>query len=204
MNDETLRHIFEPFFTTKQVGHGTGLGLANVYGIVKQHNGYISAVSKVGSGTTFKIYFPLVNEQVSGASVAVAHSVSDHGGTETILLVEDNEMVRVMTAELLVGLGYKVYIGEHPEHAMEIVRQIPEKIDLLITDVVMPGMNGQQLFERINAERSDIDKVLYMSGYTNNVIVTDGTLEEGIHFLQKPFTVDGLMAKVKGLLHPSG
>lgn len=204
MSDETLRHIFEPFFTTKQVGHGTGLGLANVYGIVKQHNGYIAAVSKVGSGTTFKIYFPLVNEQPGEAIVTVAHPASDHAGTETILLVEDNEMVRLMTAELLEGLGYRVYVGEYPEHALELVRQIPEKIDLLITDVVMPGMNGQQLFERINAERPDIERVLYMSGYTNNIIVTDGALEEGIHFLQKPFTVDALLTKVRGLLHSEG
>ncbi|MFA7061240.1 MAG: ATP-binding protein [Pedobacter sp.] len=204
MSNETLLHIFEPFFTTKQVGHGTGLGLANVYGIVKQHNGYIAAVSKVGKGTTFKIYFPRVNEPLSGANVTVTHSPSDHVGTGTILLVEDNEMVRVMTTELLEGFGYKVYVGEYPEHALELVRQIPDKIDLLITDVVMPGMNGQQLFERIKAERPDIERVLYISGYTNNIIVTAGALDEGLHFLQKPFTVDGLMTKVKGLLHPSG
>lgn len=201
MSDETLRHIFEPFFTTKQVGHGTGLGLANVYGIVKQHNGYIAAVSKVGCGTTFKIYFPLEIEQPDGANAAVEYSTSDHAGTETILLVEDNEMVRSMTAELLEGLGYRVYVGEYPEHALELIKRNPEKIDLMITDVVMPGMNGQQLFERINAERPDIDRVLYMSGYTNNVIVNAGALEEGIHFLQKPFTVDALMSKVKELLH---
>ena len=204
MSDETLLHIFEPFFTTKQVGHGTGLGLANVYGIVKQHNGYIAAVSKVGKGTTFKIYFPLVNEPQGKANVTVTDSASDHVGAGTILLVEDNEMVRVMTAELLERFGYKVHVGEYPEHALELVRQIPDKIDLLITDVVMPGMNGQQLFERINAERPDIERVLYISGYTNNFIVTAGALVEGLHFLQKPFTVDGLMARVKGLLHPSG
>ncbi|HBA72730.1 MAG: hypothetical protein A2X85_14415 [Geobacteraceae bacterium GWF2_54_21] len=200
MNDETMRHIFEPFFTTKPVGHGTGLGLANVYGIVKQHNGYISAVSREGSGTTFKIYFPLVDEQPGRAGVVLAGPASDYTGSETILLVEDNAMVRGMTAELLEGLGYRVYVGGHPEQALELVRQIPEKIDLLITDVVMPGMNGQQLFERISAERPEIDRVLYMSGYTNNIIVNAGALEEGIHFLQKPFTMDALMAKVRGLL----
>lgn len=109
-------------------------------------------------------------------------------------------MVRVMTTELLTGFGYKVYVGESPEHALVLARQIPEKIDLLITDVVMPGMNGKQLFERINGEWPDIEKVLYMSGYINNVIVADGALKEGVHFLQKPFTVDALMSKVRGLL----
>lgn len=203
MSDETLQHIFEPFFTTKQVGHGTGLGLANVYGIVKQHNGYISVVSKLGHGTTFKIYFPLVNEQPVGTGTVVISQVSDYAGTETILLVEDNEMVREITAELLEGFGFKVYVGEHPEHALELIRQIPEKIDLLITDVVMPGMNGQQLFERINADRTVIEKVLYISGYTDNIIVNAGELETGIHFLHKPFSVDSLMAKVKELLYPS-
>jgi len=200
MSDETLRHIFEPFFTTKPVGHGTGLGLANVYGIVKQHNGYIAAFSKEDSGTVFKIYFPLVDEQPGRAGIVLAGPASDYSGSETILLVEDNEMVRGMTAELLEGLGYRVYVGEHPEQALELARQIPEKIDLLITDVVMPGMNGQQLFERISVERPEIDRVLYMSGYTNNIIVNAGALEEGIHFLQKPFTLDALMAKVRGLL----
>jgi len=204
MNDETLRHIFEPFFTTKQVGHGTGLGLANVYGIVKQHNGYIAAVSKVGEGTTFKIYFPVVDEQPGRGGVILAGPALDYSGSETILLVEDNEMVRGMTTELLEGLGYRVYASEHPEQALELVRQIPGKIDLLITDVVMPGMNGQQLFERINAEHPEIDRVLYMSGYTNNIIVNAGALEEGIHFLQKPFTVDALMVKVRGLLALGG
>ncbi len=200
MADENLRHIFEPFYTTKQVGHGTGLGLANVYGIVKQHDGYIEAVSKLGSGTTFKIYFPLVLEQPAAVALDAARPVSDHTGSETILLVEDNEMVRVMTAELLEGFGYRVYVGEDPEHALELVRNIPEKIDLLITDVVMPGMNGMQLFERINIERPDVERVLYISGYTDNLIVKNGVLEEGLNFLQKPFAVDALMAKVRDLL----
>ena len=200
MSDETMQHIFEPFFTTKQVGHGTGLGLANVYGFVKQHNGYIAAFSAVGSGTTFNIYFPLVNERPAKSGGTIAYSGSDYAGSGTILLVEDNEMVRVMTTELLEGFGYRVYAGEDPEQAMGLVRQIPEKVDLLITDVVMPGMNGQQLFERIKVERPDIERVLYISGYTNNVIVTGSALEEGMHFLPKPFTVDALMVKVRELL----
>jgi len=201
MDDETMIHVFEPFFTTKQVGHGTGLGLANVYGIVKQHNGYIAVQSGVGKGTIFKIYLPLSANKPDGNGLyQVAHAAA-HGGNEVILLVEDNDMVRLMTSDLLQDLGYRVYVEGHPERALELARQIPEKIDLLITDVVMPGMNGQQLFERLNVERPDIGKVLYMSGYTNNVIVTNGTLEEGIHFLQKPFTVDALIEKINELLH---
>lgn len=204
MSDETMRHIFEPFYTTKQVGHGTGLGLANVYGIVKQHNGYIAVQSKPGNGTTFRVYLPLSGD---AQIISVQHrqeTVADHAGSEVVLLVEDNEMVREMTTELLLGLGYRVYVEGHPEQALDLVRRIPEKIDLLITDVVMPGMNGQQLYERLIVERPDLDKVLYMSGYTNNIIVENGVLEEGIHFLQKPFTVDALMEKVTGLLHPPG
>ncbi len=203
MNDETLKHIFEPFYTTKQVGHGTGLGLANVYGIVKQHNGFISVQSRIGRGTTFKIYLPLCSNVPELGYSHREVAATTHGGSEVILLVEDNEMVRVMTTDLLQGLGYRVYVEGHPEQALELARQIPEKIDLLISDVVMPGMNGQQLFERLNVERPDIDKVLYMSGYANSVIVENGTLEEGPMFLQKPFTVDMLMEKINALLHPS-
>jgi signal transduction histidine kinase len=204
MNTETLSRIFEPFFSTKEVGHGTGLGLANVYGIVKQHNGNIMAISTIGVGTTFKIYLPVCDEKPLRMEIEKELGDIDHSGSAVILLVEDNEMVRVMSSDLLEGLGYSVYCAEHPERALELLKEIPKKIDLVITDVVMPGMNGQQLFERIRTEHPEIDKVLYMSGYTNNVIVTDGNLDDGLHFLQKPFTVDALMAKVKELLQPQG
>ena len=203
MNDETMRHIFEPFFTTKQVGHGTGLGLANVYGIVKQHNAYISALSRPGNGTTFKVYFPLTSEQPNVVKPQLCINDEYQAGVETILLVEDNEMVRAMSTDLLEGLGYTVLVADHPEKALEIVRQATAKIDLVITDVVMPGMNGRQLFEQLTTDHPEIDKVLFMSGYTNNVIVTDGALEEGLHFLQKPFTADAMMTKVRDLLHPA-
>lgn len=202
MSAETMSRIFEPFFSTKEVGHGTGLGLANVYGIVKQHNGYILPVSTVGVGTTFKVFLPLCDDQPQSIGIEQDHAALDHTGSAVILLVEDNEMVRVMSSDLLEGLGYTVYSAEHPEHALALLKQIPERIDLLITDVVMPGMNGQQLFEKISADHPEIDKVLYMSGYTNNVIVTDGKLDDGLHFLQKPFSVDALMVKVKELLSP--
>lgn len=200
MTPETMTRIFEPFFSTKEIGHGTGLGLANVYGIVKQHKGYIMAVSTVGIGTTFKIYLPVCDEKPHVIGVEKENNNISHKGDANILLVEDNETVRLMAAELLSDFGYTVYSAEHPERALNMLSDIKEKIDLVITDVVMPGMNGQQLFERIKAEHPEIDKVLYMSGYTNNVIVTDGALEDGLHFLQKPFTVDALMTKVNELL----
>ena len=204
MSAETMSRIFEPFFSTKEVGHGTGLGLANVYGIVKQHSGYIMAVSTVGVGTTFKIYLPLCDEQPQIAGGDRKQGDLDHTGSAVILLVEDNEMVRDMSKDLLEGLGYTVYSADHPDRALELLEEVADRIDLVITDVVMPGMNGQQLFERITAIHPEIDKVLYMSGYTNNVIVTDGELKSGLHFLQKPFTVDALMAKVKELLQQDG
>ena len=203
MCDETMRHIFEPFFTTKQVGHGTGLGLANVYGIVKQHNAYISVLSRPGNGTTFNIFFPVTDEQPGVVEQQLSISDEKHVGVETILLVEDNEMVRMMTTDLLEGLGYKVLVADHPEKALKIVRQETSEIDLVITDVVMPGMNGKQLFEQITTDRPEINKVLFMSGYTDNIIVTNGVLEEGLHFLQKPFTAEALMSKVTELLHPA-
>jgi len=201
MSAETMTQIFQPFFTTKDTGQGTGLGLANVYGIVKQHSGYITAVSTVGLGTTINVYIPVCDEKPYRIAAEMGSEGLDHSGSAVILLVEDNDMVRVMSSELLEGLGYTVYSSGHPQLALELLKEIPEKVDLVITDVVMPGMNGQQLFERIAAEHPEIDKVLYMSGYTNNVIVVNGELVDGAHFLQKPFTVDALMGKVKELLH---
>jgi CheY-like chemotaxis protein len=200
MSTETMARIFEPFFTTKEVGHGSGLGLANVYGIVKQHNGYVMAVSTVDVGSTFKIYLAVCDEHPQIIGDEREQGDRDHSGNAVILLVEDNETVRVMSVELLEGLGYTVYSSGHPEQALEMLKDIAEKIDLVITDVVMPGMNGQQLFERITADHPEITRVLYMSGYTNNIIVTDGELDAGLHFLQKPFTVDALMSKVEELL----
>jgi hypothetical protein len=200
MSAATMSQIFEPFFSTKEAGHGTGLGLANVYGIVKQHNGYIMAVSTVGAGTVFKIYIPLCAGKPQIIKAESEQEDLDYSGSAVILLVEDNEMVRVMTGDLLEGFGYTVYSAENPEQALGLLKEITKKVSLVITDVVMPGMNGQQLFQRITAEYPEIDRVLYISGYTNNAIVTDGELDDGLHFLQKPFTVDALMGKVNELL----
>ena len=142
MSSETMARIFEPFFSTKEVGHGTGLGLANVYGIIKQHNGYILATSAVGVATVFKIYLPVCTEKAQSLPAVNDQPVLDHNGSAEILLVEDNAMVRIMSSELLTGLGYTVHSAEHPERALELLKTINGKIDLVITDVVMPGMDG--------------------------------------------------------------
>jgi len=199
MDDETLAHIFEPFFTTKQVGHGTGLGLATVYGIIKQHNGYVTVQSRVGAGTTFNIYFPARQgvtdppdddkpaEPAAGAAT-LAHA--------TILVVEDNEMVRLMAVELLEEYGYTVHVADRPSVALELTGRFGNDIDLMVTDVVMPEMNGHELYEQL-ASRFPRLKVLYISGYTNEVFVHNGTLEEGINFLQKPFTAERFIERVR-------
>jgi two-component system cell cycle sensor histidine kinase/response regulator CckA len=155
--------------------------------------------STVDKGTCFKIFFPASARPLHPAGVEKDAAVADQGGNATILLVEDNEMVREMVGELLTGLGYRVYLEDDPMKALERAQQIG-RIDLLITDVVMPGMNGRQLFERLSAELADIGKVLYMSGYTNDVFIKDGRLQEGISFIQKPFTVDAFMEKITALL----
>lgn len=199
MSEKTLKHIFEPFFTTKEAGHGTGLGLANVYGIVRQHNGHIEVSSTEGSGSTFKMYFPChdLKPELPGNP---AKTVSrDFTGNETILLVEDNDSVRMMISELMGELGYAMYVAEDPDRALAIARELPGRIDLLISDLVMPGMDGRQLFTRLKEARHDIGSVLYISGYDKSGI-TSVKLEESEHFLAKPFTCDMFMGKVRALL----
>ncbi len=198
MEEATLKHIYEPFFTTKQVGHGTGLGLANVYGIVKQHSGYIEARSKVGKGTVFNLYFPLTAEVPDSKDRQDSAAGEHHSGCGTVLLVEDNEMVRIMACELLMDMGYTVHAAEHPEHALEQARKLSGRLDLVLTDVVMPGMNGLELYEALRAEHPEIGGVLYMSGYTDNLTTVD--LEAGDNFIQKPFTIDGFTEKIRKLL----
>jgi len=200
MSKETLKHIFEPFYTTKQPGQGTGLGLANVYGIVKQHNGHIEVQSSINSGTAFRIYFPAL-DSLPDATVSAEASISfDHAGSGTILLVEDNDMVREMAEELLSELGYAVLAEDHPQKALDRVSQHNLEIDLVVTDVVMPGMNGRRFFESLKREQPKIGKVLYMSGYDNEVM-SEGKLGEGEYFLQKPFTIDSFQAKIKEILN---
>ncbi|MBN2352845.1 MAG: response regulator [Spirochaetales bacterium] len=194
MDRETISHLFEPFFTTKEVGKGTGLGLATVYGIVKQNGGFINVYSEPGQGTSLHIYFL----KDSGAAPATAKPEAKMmpAGEGVIILVEDDEMVRSITAIELEKLGYQVLPLKSPEDALSAFRQRKPAFKLLITDVIMPGMNGIELKTQIAALQPGI-KVLFMSGYTANTIVHHGVLDKKLHFLQKPFTLEELARKVR-------
>jgi PAS domain S-box-containing protein len=198
MDPETQAHIFEPFYTTKSGGRGTGLGLSTVYGIVKQSGGYIWVYSEPGKGTAFKVYLPRVEEAVAPVSTA-ADQTADRRGTETVLLVEDEEAVRELTRIILAEEGYSVLVAKNAEHAEQLAAKGSDEIHLLLTDVVMPGISGRDLARRITG-RNPRMRVLFMSGYTDNVIAHGGVLESGVAFLQKPFTPRGLRQKVREVL----
>ena len=199
MDAETLSHMFEPFFTTKEKGKGTGLGLATVYGIVKQSGGHIWVYSEPGRGTTFKVYLPRVEEAVPTAPPRSSGFLPTLG-TETILLVEDEEAVRRLVRMVLEGKGYGYTVLEASgwREALEIAGQ-QKPIQLVITDVVMPGVGGPELISRLEAVRPGI-RVLFMSGYTDGAIVNNGLLSSTTAFLQKPFTPDVLLRKVREVL----
>jgi PAS domain S-box-containing protein len=196
MTPEVLAHIFEPFFTTKDAGKGTGLGLATVYGIVKQSNGHVAVVSTPGEGTTFSLYFPQTTAPI--AKTQETRTVSARG-SETILLVEDESSVRALAAEVLRRNGYHVLTADHGDGALEVAEATTDPIHLLLTDVVMRGMSGKELANRLLTTRPDT-RVLFMSGYTDEAIVHHGVLDEGTEFLQKPFTRDVLMQRVRQVL----
>jgi PAS domain S-box-containing protein len=198
IDSEAQTHIFEPFYTTKGAGRGTGLGLSTVYGIVKQSGGYIWVYSEVNHGTTFKLYLPCVDEAVSRGSIAAKEGNVPHG-TETILLVEDEDAVRELAKTVLESQGYVVVEAMSAEEAEKLVVERGAKIGLLLTDVVMPAMSGRELAQRISARAPQI-RVLFMSGYTDNVIAQGGVLEAGVSFLQKPFSPRALAAKVREVL----
>jgi PAS domain S-box-containing protein len=198
MDAGTVAHIFEPFFTTKESGRGTGLGLSTVYGIVKQSGGYVWVYSEPGKGSTFKVYLPRVDAQVE-APAEVQFPAQSLRGTETILLVEDEEAVRELIHTVLTEQGYDVIPAREAEHAEKIVGTYAREIHLLLTDVVMPGTSGRELAARIAARRPGI-RVLYMSGYTDNVITSGGMLEKGLAFLQKPFSPGALVQRVREVL----
>ncbi len=198
MDAETKARIFEPFFTTKERGRGTGLGLSTVYGIVQQSGGYVWVYSEVGHGTTLKIYLP---EFVSGEEESMVKPAAraTARGTETLLLVEDESMVRAIAKRMLEGGGYRVLEARNGAEALQAAEVFAEPIDLLVTDVIMPGMTGRQLAQSLVATRPQT-RVLYVSGYTDHTILQHGVLEAGVAFLQKPFSHDSLLYKVREVL----
>ncbi len=199
MDKETQARIFEPFFTTKKMGRGTGLGLSTVYGIVKQNKGHIWVYSDPGKGTTFKVYFPRADEEIEGVKNEQAPAARSLEGSETILVVEDDEMLRKMTERMLKGYGYSVITARDGAEALQISGTHGGPINLMLTDVIMPGMSGQDLAEQLESSAPEI-KVLYMSGYTDNAIAHHGVLEKDVDFLQKPFTRESLGKKVREVL----
>jgi two-component system, cell cycle sensor histidine kinase and response regulator CckA len=198
MDPETQAQIFEPFFTTKDRDRGTGLGLATVYGVVKQSSGYISVESEVGKGASFKIYLPRIEQAVTTQS-EISEPPLTVRGCETVLLVEDAEPLRKLAHMFLKGNGYQVLPAAEGSEAQRVAAQSAGPIHLLLTDVVMPGINGRVLAERLAPFHPGM-KVLYMSGYTDSFIAGHGVLEEGIHLLHKPFTEEALLRKVRELL----
>jgi two-component system, cell cycle sensor histidine kinase and response regulator CckA len=197
MDKETQSRIFEPFFTTKEKGKGTGLGLSTVYGIVKQSGGYVMVQSEEGRGTTFQIYLPRAEGTTEKQAAPVPGTTV--GGTETVLLVEDEESVRQLVRDTLEARGYKVVEAQDGEVGLAAANRYEGKIDLVITDVVMPGLSGRELVERLAKTRPET-KVLYLSGYTEDAVISEGTLGSGTAFLQKPFTLQNLSKKVREVL----
>ncbi len=196
MSNETLRNIFEPFYTTKDVGKGTGLGLATIYGIVSQNNGFIDVYSQIGQGSTFNIYLPKLTEET--VSELPAETIAG-SGSETILVVEDEEGVRKMISVMLQQHGYKVITVATPQEAIELFRNDNLKLDLVLSDIIMPGMSGREMMRVIDSVKNGV-KVLYMSGYTSDIISQKGILESKVNFIQKPFDVSNLNEAIKKVL----
>lgn len=197
MEQEVLEKIFEPFFTTKEVGKGTGLGLSTVYGIVKQNKANIHVYSEPGQGTTFKIYWPLAEKQMEELNTGLSSHL--YHGEETILLVEDDESVRKFACDSLQSMGYTVFNAKDAEQALTLLKADNFKPVLIITDLIMPGMDGQELSRRVKKSHPDL-KVIFSSGYTDNHIMKSGFIEEGVHFIQKPYSISTLSAKVREVL----
>jgi two-component system, cell cycle sensor histidine kinase and response regulator CckA len=197
MDETTRQHIFEPFFTTKEVGKGTGLGLSTVYGVVRQSGGWIDVWSEVDAGTAFKVYLPRVDS--SPEAELKEASAPTAGGAETILVVEDQEAVRSLAKVVLTQYGYHVIEASDGEQAIAVANRLPGQIHLLLTDVILPGMNGKEVSDRLRELRPDV-KVLFMSGYTADVIAHRGVLDGGVAFLHKPFSPEELAAQVRDVL----
>jgi PAS domain S-box-containing protein len=202
IDSKILPRIFEPFFTTKEVGKGTGLGLSTTFGTIKQSNGHISVYSESGHGTTFKIYLP-VSDSYTEVSSEPEDITEFPGGIETVLVVEDEPRLRELTARTLRDYGYQVLEAEDGKSALLLTRERPDvKLELLLTDMMMPEMSGRRLAEELKKEQPEME-ILYMSGYTDDAIVQQGVLEQGLPFLQKPFTREALVRKVRGVLDKS-
>jgi len=201
MDKNTQARIFEPFFTTKEKGKGTGLGLATIYGIVKQSEGNVWVYSEPGEGTTFKIYLPHLKEKVSVVEVERPRKAVERLEPRTVLVAEDEASLRVLMREFLETLGYSVLEASSGAEAVRLAAQHAGPIALLMTDVVMPGMSGRALAEAVADRRPDI-KVLYVSGYTDNAIVHHSVLDADMMFLQKPFTLEALGRKLEAMLGP--
>lgn len=197
MSESVRQRVFEPFFTTKEVGKGTGLGLATVYGIVKQARGHVTCYSEVNTGTTFKVYLPRAGDEASPGEARV--EASGTRGNEVVLIVEDETMVREFAAQSLSELGYVVHTAAQAQDALDKVASLQGPLHLLLTDVVMPGISGKQLAQILQGQRPGL-KVLYSSGYTPNVIVHHGVLDRGVQFLPKPYSPHELAAKVRQVL----
>jgi CheY-like chemotaxis protein len=201
MDPETQAQIFEPFFTTKGRDKGTGLGLATVYGVVKQSSGYIAVESEKGAGALFKVYLPRIEQPVATNCESILAPLTVRG-SETVLLVEDAEPLRKLAHMFLTDNGYQVLTAADGSEAQQVAGQNPGPIHLLLTDVVMPGINGRVLAERLASQHPAM-KVLYMSGYTDSFIAGHGVLEEGVHLIHKPFTEAALLRRVRELLDAS-
>jgi len=200
MEDSVKNHLFEPFFTTKQMGRGTGLGLSTVYGIVRQSGGCIGVESEKGKGTDFKVYFPAA--RFSGGEKPIAEGGADRAklaGSETILIAEDDSAVRSLVKNILTSYGYRVLEAGNGSEALEVANENPGKIDLLLTDVVMGHMGGRELTDRMRLLRPEL-KIIYMSGYTDDAVVRHGVFTKMDPFLQKPFTPESLVRKIRMVL----
>jgi signal transduction histidine kinase len=197
MDTETLEQIFEPFFTTKEMGKGTGLGLATVYGIVKQHGGFVNVKSEVGKGTTFQVYLPACGGMAEPREAQ--ENEQPQRGTETILLTEDHEGLRQSAQEMLEGLGYRVLLAANGLEAVRLFRQYPDQIDLVILDVVMPGLSGPDTYSQMTAFRPDL-KVVFTTGYTSEVASLASLMDRGAAFLQKPYGQRSMGVKIRQVL----
>jgi two-component system cell cycle sensor histidine kinase/response regulator CckA len=204
MSPEVVQKIFEPFFTTKELGKGTGLGLSTVYGIVKQTEGYIYPVSTLGVGTTFKIFLPRhVQEASEAAARASAAPARDLTGHERILLVEDEESVRAFSAQALRTTGYEVFEADGGEEALEVLEDLDFNIDLMISDVVMPEMDGPTLLKHLRERMPEL-KVIFVSGYAEESVRRDIEDDQSVEFLPKPYSLDQINTKVKEVLQRIG